>query len=273
MKPTILLLMFTLFVSCNENASKSEAETTETTENTESQEVVQDMPTRVYPKSIGPLFFAHGGIAQWEKMNNLCFEIEKPSGVEKHSTDLKSRKARIEHKDWTIGYDGNEVWLAQDSTYYKGNARFYHNLYFYFYAMPFIVADPGIKYQQLEESLEMDGKSYPGTLISYNDGVGDSPKDEYIIYRDPETGQMAWLGYTVTYRDNQKKDNFSFIKYAEWQEVNGLILPKTLTWYTVEDGKPVEPRSSVTFSKVNMTETQLDESLFTKPEGAEVVPR
>lgn len=273
MKPTILFLMFALLISCNENASKSEAESTDSTETTENSENAQEMPTRVYPKSIGPLFQAHGGIAKWEKMNNLCFEIEKPSGVEVHSTDLKSRKARIEHKDWTIGFDGNEVWLDQDSTYYKGNARFYHNLYFYFYAMPFIVADPGINYSPFQEPLKMDGKTYPGTLISYNDGVGDSPKDEYIIYHDKETGQMAWLGYTVTYRDNQKKDTFSYIKYGEWQEVNGLMLPKTITWYTVEDGKPVAPRSSVTFTKVNVTENQLDASMFTKPEGAEVVPR
>ncbi|WP_435577643.1 DUF6503 family protein [Gilvibacter sp.] len=269
MKPLLLGLAALALVACNNTTQSNDKDQTETPAE---QEVAEAAP-RMFPKSIGPVFEAHGGIAQWDKMNNLCFEIPKPSGLEKHSTDLKSRRARIEHKDWVIGYDGTDVWLDQDSTAYKGNARFYHNLYFYFYAMPFIVADPGVNYQQLAEPLEFEGKKYPGTLISYNDGVGDSPKDEYIIYRDPETGQMAWLAYTVTYRDNEKKDNFSFIKYSEWQEVNGLVLPKTLTWYTVEDGQPTAPRSDVSFEKVNITETQLDGSLFTKPEGAEVVPR
>lgn len=270
MKPFFLFLLSIALLSCNENNSKTEAETTAADP---IQEAVAEAPMRVFPKSIGPLFAAHGGVAQWNKMNNLCFEIEKPSGVETHCTDLKSRKTRIEHKDWTIGFDGTDVWLDQDSTYYKGNARFYHNLYFYFYAMPFIVSDPGINYQQLAESLEIDGKKYPGTLISYDDGIGDSPKDEYIIYRDPETGQMAWLAYTVTYSEEINKQDFSYIKYGEWQEVNGLMLPKTLTWYTVQDGKPVAPRNAVNFNKVNMTESQLDTAMFTKPEGAEVVAR
>ncbi|WP_374959707.1 DUF6503 family protein [Gilvibacter sp.] len=267
MKPLLLGLVAFTLLACNQNQSQKEQQTPQ-----QSEEVTNTVPPRVFPKSIGPLFEAHGGIAQWDRMNNLCFEIDKASGSEKHSTDLKSRRARIEHKDWVIGYDGTNVWLDQDTTAYKGNARFYHNLYFYFYAMPFIVADPGVNYQQLAAPLEFEGKKYLGTLISYNDGVGDSPKDEYIIYRDPETGQMAWLAYTVTYRDNEKKENFSFIKYSEWQEINGLVLPKTLTWYTVEDGKPTKPRNEVNFNKVNITETQLDNSLFTKPEGAEIVP-
>lgn len=260
-----------MLISCNENAQKSEAENSDTETTTET---VAEAPPRVFPKSIGPVFEAHGGIANWDKMNTLTFEIEKASGVEKHITDLKSRKAHIAHKDWTIGFDGSEVWLAQDSTFYRGNARFYHNLYFYFYAMPFIVSDPGVNYQQLADPLEMDGKKYPGTLISYDDGIGDSPKDEYIVYRDPETGQMAWLGYTVTYRDNEKKENFSYIKYGEWQEVGGLMLPKSMTWYTVEEGRPVEPRGEATvFTNVNITSNPVDQALFAKPEGAEVVPR
>ena len=140
--------------------------------------------------------------------------------------------------------------------------------------MPFIVSDPGIKYAEIQESLVVDGKSYRGTLISYNDGVGDSPKDEYKVYRDPDTGQMAWLGYTVTYRGGEKKDSFSFIKYDSWQEVHGLMLPKELIWYTVEDGQPTVPRGPGTvFSKVSITETLLDSSMFTKPENAVVVPR
>lgn len=271
MKQIFLAAIVLFLFSCNQNPNKENPES----ENAKETEAVVNTPSiKVFPKSIGPILEAHGGVAHWDKMSNLCFEIDKPSGKEVHSTALKSRKTRIEHKDWTIGFNGQDVWLDQRvEDAYKGNARFYHNLYFYFYAMPFIVSDPGINYKQLDEPLVVEGKSYPGTLISYNDGVGDSPKDEYVIYRDSDTGQMAWLAYTVTYRDNQKKDEFSYIKYDQWQEVNGLMLPKTLVWYTVEDGKPTAPRNTVEFTKVNMTETHLDESLFTKPEAAAIVPR
>ena len=52
---------------------------------------------------------------------------------------------------------------------------------FYFYAMPFILADDGIIYEDVA-ALKFEGKSYPGIKISYESGVGESPEDEYILY-------------------------------------------------------------------------------------------
>lgn len=206
-------------------------------------------------------------------MNNLCFEFEKPNGVEKHTVSLKDRRVKIESPSWSIGYDGADVWLDQkEEEAYKGNARFYHNLYFYFYAMPFVLGDDGITYTELEPT-ELEGKMYDGVKVSYGDGVGDSPKDEYILYFDPETKVMSWLAYTVTYRTNEKSDRWSYIKYSKWNPVNGLTLPKSLAWYQVEDGKPTEMRNEVEFSKVTITETQLEDAMFEKPAEAVVVER
>ena len=69
---------------------------------------------------------------------------------------------------------------SKDKTAYEGNPKFYYNLMFYFYAMPFILADDGIKYTDAEP-LVFEGKSYPGIKISYEAGVGESPEDEYVI--------------------------------------------------------------------------------------------
>ncbi len=236
----VLVLCFTL-AACNQS-QKSNSE--ELSEIADTVEIENNAAIVTFPKYIGSLFEAHGGIARWKTMNNLSFELIKESGNEVHSTDLNSRKVKIEHAKWSIGYDAEQVWLNnKEEDAYNGNARFYHNLYFYFYAMPFIVADPGINYEQLANPLEIDGKRYIGTKISYGDGIGDSPEDEYIVYRDIETGKMAWLAYTVTFMSGEKSDNFKFINYAEWQEINGLLLPKKLTWYNVEDGKPTTPRN------------------------------
>lgn len=279
MKTALAVICCLFLAACNQTQKSSEESTSEavteaTTETTTEVSPVENSILESFPKSIGPIFEAHGGIAQWRKMNNLCFEMVKDSGNELVTTDLKSRKTKIEHQDWTIGYDGSQVWLDQkQEDAYGGNARFYHNLYFYFYAMPFILADPGINYGQLGEPLEIDGKRYMGTKISYAANIGDSPEDEYIVFKDPDTGKMAWLAYTVTYRSGEKSDNFRYIKYADWQDVNGLLLPKTLTWYNVEDGQPTTPRSSVNFEKVTATETVLDSQLFAMPDGAQVAPR
>lgn len=226
-----------------------------------------------YPNEIARVFEAHGGISTWQHMNNLCFEMDGRGGTEIHTTDLKNRKAKIEHQDWSIGYNGSDVWLLQNKEdAYKGNARFYHNLMFYFYAMPFILADDGIVYSEVEPT-ELDGIVYKGIKVGYDTGVGDSPEDEYILYYDPQTYKMTWLAYTVTYKTNEPSDKWSYIKYDTWQEVNGLILPEKLTWFNVKDGKPTDERNDMLFNKVTVSKMKLDANVFAKPEAALVVPR
>ena len=72
-----------------------------------------------------------------------------------------------------------------------------------FLTMPFVLADDGINYQDVEP-LVFEGKTYPGIQISYESGVGESSEDEYKVYYDPETNKMTWLGYTVTYFSKEK---------------------------------------------------------------------
>ena len=76
---------------------------------------------------------------------------------------------------------------------------------------------------------------------------------------------MAWLAYTVTYGKNEKSEKFSYIKYDQWEDVNGVLLPKKLQWYQVKDGLPTTMRSERSFIKPTATATQLDAVLFTKP--------
>ena len=84
---------------------------------------------------------------------------------------------------------------------------------------------------------------------------------------------MTWLGYTVTFRSGEKSEDWHFIKYDKWEEVNGLILPKKLTWYNVKDNKPTDERNDVRFDKVTVSALKLDSDVFAKPDGATVVPR
>lgn len=238
---------------------------TETKQTTITEETVTETTLREYPEDIAAIFKAHGGIDTWNAMNNLCFTLPKGDIEEVHTVDLKSRKTRIETPAYTLGFDGEKVWLKQDSLAFKPErARFYHNLMFYFYAMPFVLGDEGITYSEAP-ALSKDGVDYPGTKISFEDGVGDASDDNYIIYRDPSTNQMAWLAYTVTYGKEGPSERYSFIKYDKWQEVNGLQLPSELQWYNVEEGQPTQMRNAMNFTKPTATATQLDKNLFEKP--------
>lgn len=266
MKKHLLILGLAIaFISCK-NDKKSPVET-----DTETEETIVVSKEKVTPANVAAIMNAHGGLAQWNKMNNICFTFDGRGGDEVHTTSLKDRKAKIEHENWTIGNDGKNTWLLENEAgSYEGDAAFYNNLMFYFYAMPFVLADDGIVYTTMPQT-ELDGEMYNTLKIGYNDGVGYSPKDEYMLFTNPETNQMTWLGYTVTGKSNEKSDKWSFIKYDKWQEVNGLQLPEKLTWYNVENNVPKDERNDLLFKKVTITETQLDDSVFEKPEGAKVI--
>jgi len=259
-KLTILLIAFISFVGCKQQTKSQE----ETTVPEAPQESIVEDRSKNFPKEIAAVFAAHGGIQAFDKMNTLIFELEKEDGNEKHTTDLKTRHARIETNKFSLGFDGKEAWLKQeDSTSFKGDPRFYHNLMFYFYAMPFVLGDDGITYEKAEE-LKVGEVSYPGYKISYGDGVGDSPKDNYFIYYDKDSSKMKYLGYTVTFFSKEVSEKVSLIEYSDWNDVNGLLLPKTLKWRDYKDGVVGEVKSERNFVNASASQEKSSASLFKK---------
>jgi len=231
-------------------------------------EVDLEVTTSIYPENMTKVFNAHGNLDQWNSFNTLIFTMKTPNGDEVTTTDLKDRRSLIEAENFKIGYTGTEAWLINKANQkYEGNPRFYYNLMFYFYAMPFILADDGILYTDVEP-LKVGETLYPGIKISYGAGIGESPEDEYIVYYDAKTNRMAWLGYTVTYFTREKSTAWHFIKYANWQMVNGLLLPKTLEWYKADGFTIEEKRKTVLFKEIKLLKTKLENVVFAKPEVA-----
>ena len=222
-----------------------------------------------YPAELVQIFDNHGGLDKWKSLKAMSYEIEKEAGNEKQSIDLQNRREKIEASNFTSGFNGKEYWVEADTSY-KGNPKFYTNLMFYFYAMPFVLADDGINYSKTEP-LVFDGKSYPGLRISYGDGIGIAPKDEYFLHYDAETKEMAWLGYTVTFYSGKKSEKIKYIRYNDWKDFNGVKLPKSLTWFKVEDGKLIEPRNTRNFINIKISDKAFDDTTFEKTAGAKVV--
>ncbi|MDF0706349.1 MAG: DUF6503 family protein [Bacteroidota bacterium] len=257
---TLLLLLGIIACKQNHTSDKNqpyvEQETSE--ENT------------IYPDALSKVFEAHGSLKQWKKQRTLTFLLPKTNFSETHTIDLWSRMDRVDTEQFSMGFDGEQAWLMNGSGNYEGDPGFYHNLMFYFYAMPFVFADDGIMYSEAED-LKYDGKSYPGIKIAYRSGVGASSKDEYFIHFNPETYEMAWLGYTVTYRSGESSENVRWINYTDWQEVNGLLLPKSITWHNYEGRQILDPVSTVTFEKVMLSQGPNPVSFYARPEEGEFV--
>jgi len=230
-----------------------------------------NITTHNYPENMSKIFNAHGGMDTWNMMKSLKFTMAKPNGDEITTTNLKNRNSFIEMPNHFIGFNGEDVWLKnKDTLPYKGNPRFYYNLMFYFYAMPFVLSDDGINYEDADP-LVFEDKLYPGIKISYESGVGESPDDEYILYYNAKTFQMEWLGYTVTYFSKEKSKAFHFIKYGDWQTVEGLVLPKTLTWYNYENNLPTTKRNDLQFTDIILSKEILDAAIFNPPLGAKII--
>lgn len=242
----------------------------QTKESTQTAEAVAEKVMAIdYPDAIDKIFAHHGGLDLWKKQQAMSYAIKKDTGDENQWIDLQDRRERIEGPNFTMGYDGSNFWMEADTTY-KGNPVFYKNLMFYFYAMPFVVADEGIVYEEVP-ALEFGGKSYPGVKISYKSGVGVSPEDEYFIHYNADTGQMEWLGYTVTYFSKEKSKKISWIQYNDWQTIDGLKLPNSMSWYNTEENKPTELRNTRNFANVTLSQNKYDDNKFAKTEGASIV--
>ena len=228
--------------------------------------------TSIYPENLTKVLDAHGGIDLWKSMKSLEYTQEKPDGKEITTTDLNNRKALIDASKYTIGFDGQKPWLlTKTDQAYKGyDPKFGYNLMFYFYTMPFIMADDGINYSETE-SLIFEGITYPGIKITYQNGVGETPEDQYLLFYNPDTYKMEWLGYTVNFVPGIDTKEFHFRRYNDWQEVNGLIVPKAITSYGFKDDKPTTPKGTSTFVDVKITKVAPKSSRFEKPKKATFV--
>lgn len=241
------------------------------TENEPNIEEELDVLSRTYPENLTKVFDAHGGIEAWNEMETLEFSVEKPGGYEITTTDLKDRYALIEMPKNTMGFDGEVVWMKnKDNVVFEGNPASYYNLMFYFYAMPFVLADDGTLFAETDP-LTVEGKTYPGIQISYENGVGASSNDEYILYYDADSNQMSWLAYKGENTENEKNHDWHFIKYSNWQEAEGLLLPETMVWYNVENNKPTTPNHEVKFVSPMLTTVKMDIRVYGRPEGGELV--
>ncbi|WP_062543056.1 DUF6503 family protein [Rufibacter tibetensis] len=251
----ILLVAFVLLTGCQSAGNKMPQKSGKAPE---------------HPSYFKNVLQAHGGFERWNKLGSMQFQLMSNGKTETQLIDLKNRKDLIKADNYTIGYDGKQVWVSPNKAAYPGNsAHFYHNLYFYFFAIPFVLADPGVNYRQLSD-ISLAGQNYSVIEASFGQGIGDSPEDKYRLLLDPTTNRLEWLLYTVTYFNGKPSDKFNALKYEDYQEHQGLLFPQKLTGYKYENGQIGEARYTVSFSNLQLKEKQPDQRLFEMPEKAEV---
>ena len=216
---------------------------------------------------------AHGGFATWQSFHMLSYDLLRDGNSENHLIDLRNRKVLITHRSWKLGFDGTDVWIVPDKAAYgEGSPIFYYNLYFYFFAIPHIFEDPGIT-RTYQGKKTVNGKIYDVFSISFDEGVGNSSKDSYILHIDPQTNLLDFLLYTATYFSGKSTDKYGCLVYKDWENINGLRVPQRLVWRKWEGGNFGEMRAEVAFTNIKFSRNIPDASAFARPAGAYIAPK
>lgn len=205
----------------------------------------------------------HGGLSTWDSFGSLSFT----NGDNKHILNLRNRN-EVFKKDsaYTVGYNADQVWIMPDSSAHP-RAKFYRNLYFYFFALPFVGADAGVNHEYLGQK-NFNGVDYDLVKLSYDENIGDSPEDRYILYINSETKQLYMINYSVTYFDKSKSESYNALVYTGWQTVNGLLVPTGFDGYVWENDTLGAKRYEAGFTDVLFEKETPSPSVFEAPEGA-----
>ena len=252
--PVITLCV--LLTSCATDAYQNEAG---------SPEVASASALDILDKSL----IAHGGLNTWQSYGSLEYDVIKGDNEGHHIIDLKTRRTLQSGENYVLGFDGKNTWVSPDLDAFPGNPDFYVGLDFYFFGIPFVLADPGTN-RELLGDVTFNGTTYEAVKISYNAGVGASPDDYYIAHFDKETHLLTYLLYTVTFNSQEPNENYYARAYEEWQEVGGLLLPKKMAAYSWDKETRMlgEMRREAVFNNVTLDTKQPEEAVFAKPDNA-----
>ena len=226
-------------------------------------------PRLQQPDHFKKVLEAHGDWKQWVDAKSLSFAMVHETTLEweNHYIDLRDGRVRIDADLFQAGNDGEQVWISPNRQSFPGNSvRFYHNLYSTFLSIPYTLTDTLVTITPLDNRV-FNGISYATLEAKVKDGKLIGPSNRYELLIDPTTGQLAWVLFAVTFYDkgNQVQEA---LKYEDYRDAGGLIFPRVITGYQIENDSSKRIRYQTSFSDVFLVKEELDSDLFEMPKGA-----
>lgn len=183
----------------------------------------------------------------------------------------------VEEVDARFAWDGEEAWISPGERE-QPNPRFWSLTGFYFQSIPFVLADPGVRFRTLPPE-ELDGVPHERVMAYFGSGVGDSPGDVYVVYIDPDTDRVAAVLYTVTYgravewgpEGPEAPARGTLLHYEDYSVVEGLATPTRFLGYGYQDGEAGDLRNEAWASEISFREP-FDESQLEMPADARIEP-
>ncbi|MFN4762753.1 hypothetical protein ACKGJN_06470 [Gillisia sp. Q332] len=274
MKRTLLALSILLVFGCNQNEKKETlADEKIMTEPDGGKGDGAVSPAVVFAQNIEN---AHSK-ETWKTNKAVAFDIDltfggNPRFSGKITSLTNSTKIRIDKKDGVkLIYDGEEVFLCPKIAEEEG-ARFDMFTWQYFFALPFKLTDPGTNWELLKPQ-HIAGDSFNRAKLSFENQIGDSPKDWYIIYQEPETGFLHAAAYIVTFGTEKGKaeENPHAIVYKDYVVIDGVPFATTWTFHNWNEKDGIgEQIGQAKISNINFFNPE--DELFSKPEDSKIIP-
>jgi hypothetical protein len=232
---------------------------------------------------------AHGGLEAWESAptSSYTWEYSNDGSQTRFKTHMVvDNRSRLAYHDLlesgkpdSVGaaegqfaWNGTEAWI-HPAELQSPNPMFWATTGFYFSSIPFVLADPGLRYEVLPDE-DLDGEIHDMVRVSYDEGVGHSDGDWYTLYLNQETGRVRAIRYTVTYgrgrpaADATPSENLFY--YDDFVTVDGLTVPTRFRGYRFTDGVKGDFRNEAWVSDISFRRP-FDASRLEVPEGARVV--
>ena len=226
---------------------------------------------------------AHGGLQKWYKNGPISFRFnyQPLDGSTQRDTyqviDTWRSHARHYHiNDSTsqYGWNGKNAWvLAQDSTVFPYNTRFWSLTPYFFAAQPFVLDGNGVNLELLEQKTYNE-RTQDVVKVTFDAGTGDAPDDYYILYFDNETHQLSVIRYIVSYPGYFKDGGHLPEKLMELngeQMANGILFPKSYKthWLTNQETAGEHITDIILSDVLFIPELELGH--FDIPNGAEIL--
>ncbi len=285
MRILLFLLPFLIFTACESSPSAPIAEETAAAEaGSPYADRVADAEDRLQKSAASQLILAainaHGGLEKWYAQSPLYYRFNyQPTEKDKTIRDsyilndyvnARAVHQSADQEGMNYGFDGKEAWKLPADADLSVNARFWSLTPYYFVGLPFVLADEGIFFEQLEDA-DWEGTSYHRVKVTYGEGIGDADQDYYVLWLHPETRQMDALNYIVSYSDFFPDGGHlpeKFMVLNGKTTVDGITLP---TGYTTRwSDKPTEVITNITVSDYSFKPDTAEEA-FDKPTAAAIV--
>jgi hypothetical protein len=220
---------------------------------------------------------AHGGLAVFQRQGTLEYDLSgwpfsQNAPLSDHEIiDLKTHRVLITGKTYRLGFDGRDAWVVPNPAALGAPIRFRLFTPSSLAAMPFALADPTVRIQDLGRQA-VGPRAYDAYRITFASGPAGAHPEDYRVFFDTATHRLALVNYPATSplrraRGGEPSDRQAAV-FDEWQESNELWAPRKVSFFAWTGRGLGAPLGSALFNDLRYHAEPSAPEMFAIPAGA-----